>query len=135
MLEELRLKPRGGKQHNALPAEVDLVVDVRVNDRYSNQEIADILASEAPCDHISPRGLSLNSSSIPMDHELVLAGKRLGLEHYGSPTLSDQACLSCSSLKLGPGDSARSHSADEFIFIEEIEQGINTYIHLLEQIL
>jgi len=124
-----------GKQHNAVPAEVDLVIDVRVNDKYSNQEIADLLVNESPCSSIVPRSLRLNSSSIPMEHELVQAGIALGRETYGSPTLSDQAALSCPSLKLGPGDSTRSHTADEFIYVNEIEEGINLYIQLLEQIL
>ncbi len=124
-----------GKQHNAIPAEVDLVVDVRVNDQYSNQEIADILQNESPCTSITPRSLRLNSSSIPMEHELVQAGIDLGRETYGSPTLSDQSVLSCSSLKLGPGDSTRSHTADEFIYLREIEEGISIYIQLLEKIL
>ncbi len=125
----------GGKQHNAIPAVVDLVVDVRVNDKYSNQEIANILQRESPCTEIIPRSLRLNSSSIPIDHELVQAGITLGRETYGSPTLSDQAVLSCPSLKLGPGDSTRSHTADEFIYINEIEEGISLYIQLLERIL
>ena len=125
----------GGKQHNAIPAEVDLVVDVRVNDRYSNAEVVEILQSQAPCQSIIPRGLKHNSSSIPLDHELVIAGKDLGLSHYGSPTLSDQACLSCPSLKIGPGDSTRSHSANEFIYLHEIQEGIEIYIQLLEHIL
>lgn len=124
-----------GKQHNAIPAEVDLVIDVRVNDKYTNQEIADILKKESPCSEIIPRSLGLNSSSIPLDHELVLAGLDLGRETYGSPTLSDQAALSCPSLKLGPGDSTRSHTADEYIYLNEIEEGISLYIQLLERIL
>ena len=123
-----------GKQHNAIPAEVDLVVDVRVNDQYSNQEIAAILQKECPCSSILPRSLRLNSSSIPIKHELVQAGIALGRETYGSPTLSDQSVLSCPSLKLGPGDSSRSHTADEFIYITEIEEGIDLYIKLLEKI-
>ncbi|MBO6879368.1 M20 family metallo-hydrolase [Winogradskyella sp.] len=124
-----------GKQHNAVPAEVNLVVDVRVNDKYSNQEIVDILKDEAPCDSIIPRSIKLNSSFIPIDHPLVVAGVEIGRSTYGSPTLSDQAVLSCPSLKLGPGDSTRSHSADEFIYINEIEEGIKIYIELLEKIL
>lgn len=123
-----------GKQHNAIPAEVDLVVDVRVNDQYSNQEITAILQKECPCSSIIPRSLRLNSSSIPIEHELVQAGIALGRETYGSPTLSDQSVLSCPSLKLGPGDSTRSHTADEFIYIQEIEEGIDLYIKLLEKI-
>lgn len=123
-----------GKQHNAVPAEVNLVVDVRVNDKYSNQEITDILQRESPCASIVPRSLRLNSSSIPIEHPLVKAGIDLGLETYGSPTLSDQAVLSCPSLKLGPGDSKRSHIADEFIYISEIKEGIKLYIELLNKI-
>ncbi len=123
-----------GKQHNAIPAEVKLVIDVRVNDAYSNQEIVAILQKEAPCDSIIPRGIKLNSSSIPVAHELVKAGIALGRKTYGSPTLSDQACLSCPSLKLGPGDSTRSHTADEFIYIHEIEEGIQLYIELLKKV-
>jgi acetylornithine deacetylase len=124
-----------GTQHNAIPAEVDLVIDVRVNDQYSNQEIAEILQQKSPCSEIVPRSLRLNSSSISKDHELVQAGIDLGRETYGSPTLSDQAVLSCQSLKLGPGDSTRSHTADEFIYLDEINEGINLYIQLLNRIL
>lgn len=124
-----------GKQHNAVPSEVKLVVDVRVNDKYSNQEIVEILQKESPCDSIIPRGVKLNSSSIPIKHELVKAGIGLGRKTYGSPTLSDQSVLSCPSLKLGPGDSTRSHTADEFIYIKEIEEGIKIYVELLEKVL
>ena len=124
-----------GKQHNAVPAHVKLVIDVRVNDRYSNQDIVAILQEHAPCDKITPRGLKLNSSSIPIEHELVQAGIALGRKTYGSPTLSDQATLTCPSLKLGPGDSARSHSADEFIYIHEIKEGIKIYIDLLNKVI
>jgi acetylornithine deacetylase len=124
-----------GKQHNAIPAAVELVVDVRVNDQYTNKEIVEILQKQAPCDSIEPRGLKLNSSSIPVGHPLVQAGIALGRETYGSPTLSDQSVLSCPSLKLGPGDSTRSHTADEFIYVQEIEEGITLYIQLLTKIL
>ena len=124
-----------GKQHNAIPAEVELVIDVRVNDLYSNQKIAEILEKESPCTTITPRSLRLNSSFIPVEHELVKAGIALGRKTYGSPTLSDQSVLDCPSLKLGPGDSTRSHTADEFIYLQEIEEGIELYIKILEQIL
>ena len=124
-----------GKQHNAVPADLDLVIDVRVNDAYTNAEIAEILQKEAPCDSIIPRSLRLNSSSIPISHELVQAGIAMGRTTYGSPTLSDQAVLSCPSLKLGPGDSTRSHSADEFIYINEIEEGIQIYVELLNRVI
>lgn len=119
-----------GSQHNVVPAQVDMVVDVRVNDRYSNKEIADILKREAPCE-LKERSLRLNSSVIDIDHPLVKSGIALGRETYGSPTLSDQAALSCQSVKLGPGDSTRSHSADEYIYINEIEEGIDLYIKIL----
>ncbi|UII74655.1 M20 family metallo-hydrolase [Flagellimonas sp. HMM57] len=120
-----------GSQHNVVPAQVDLVIDVRVNDRYSNEEIAEMLQNEAPC-KITPRSLRLNSSAIDPDHDLVQSGLALGRKTYGSPTLSDQAALSCQSVKLGPGDSTRSHSADEFIYLDEIEKGIDVYIKILK---
>jgi acetylornithine deacetylase len=124
-----------GSQHNVVPAQVDLVIDVRVNDAYSNQEIAAILEEKSPCTKITPRSLRLNSSAISTEHELVKAGIEIGGKTYGSPTLSDQACLTCQSLKLGPGDSTRSHSADEFIYLSEIEEGIQIYIELLNRVI
>jgi acetylornithine deacetylase len=124
-----------GSQHNVVPAHVDLVIDVRVNDAYSNHEIAAILQEKSPCTKITPRSLRLNSSSISTNHDLVKTGIAMGRETYGSPTLSDQAVLSCQSLKLGPGDSTRSHSADEFIYLAEIEEGIRIYIELLKKCL
>lgn len=122
-----------GTQHNVVPAKVDLVIDVRVNDCYSNEEINEILQKKAPVSELKPRSLRLNSSFIPREHPLVKAGTDLGMKTYGSPTLSDQAMLKCPSLKLGPGDSTRSHSADEFIYVKEIEEGIEKYIKLLEK--
>jgi acetylornithine deacetylase len=124
-----------GSQHNVVPAHVDLVIDVRVNDAYSNHEIAAILQEKSPCTKITPRSLRLNSSSISTSHDLVKTGIAMGRETYGSPTLSDQAVLSCQSLKLGPGDSTRSHSADEFIYLAEIEEGIRIYIELLNSVI
>ena len=121
----------GGSQHNVVPAQVDLVIDVRVNDKYTNGEIAEILKKEAPCE-LKERSLKLNSSAIDKNHPLVQSGIALGRKTYGSPTLSDQAALTCQSLKLGPGDSTRSHSADEYIFVKEIEDGIDLYINLLK---
>lgn len=121
----------GGVQHNAVPAQVDLVLDVRVNDKYTNAEIAKLLKKEAPCE-LKERSLRLNSSAIDRNHSLVKSGIALGRETYGSPTLSDQAALTCQSLKLGPGDSTRSHSANEFIYIDEVEEGIDLYIRILE---
>ncbi|TNF70699.1 MAG: M20/M25/M40 family metallo-hydrolase [Bacteroidetes bacterium] len=124
----------GGNQHNAVPAQVEFVLDVRVNDCYTNAEIARTLKEEAPCE-LHPRSLRLNSSSIDPEHPLVRAGVALGGKTYGSPTLSDQASLDCPSLKLGPGDTLRSHSADEFIYIKEIEEGIQFYSNLLDRFL
>ena len=120
-----------GSQHNVVPAHVDLVIDTRVNDCYSNSEIDAILQKEAPCELV-PRSLNKDSSSIAMEHPLVQSGIALGRTTYGSPTLSDQAKLSCQSLKLGPGYSPRSHSADEFIYVNEVEEAVGLYIDILE---
>lgn len=123
-----------GNQHNVVPAQVSLVIDVRVNDAYTNKEIADLLKSEASCE-LQERGLKLNSSKIDKNHHLVQSGIALGKKTYGSPTLSDQAALTCQSLKLGPGDSTRSHSANEYIYLHEIEEGIDMYIKILSRFL
>ncbi len=119
-----------GKQHNVVPAECHLVLDIRVNDCYSNQEILDTVRANVAAE-INPRSMHLNASSIPVSHGLVQAGIALGRTTYGSPTLSDQSVLSCKSLKLGPGETLRSHSANEFIFIHEITEGIQLYINIL----
>jgi len=123
-----------GHQHNVIPASCKYVVDVRVTDAYSNQEVFDIIQSNVASE-VCPRSLRLNSSSIPKNHPIVKAGIKLGRQTYGSPTLSDQAVLSCPSLKLGPGQSLRSHTADEFIYINEIVEGIQLYIKILEEII
>ena len=123
-----------GKQHNVVPAECHLVVDIRVNDCYSNQEVLDTVREHVIAE-VTPRSMHLNASSIPITHGLVQAGIALGRSTYGSPTLSDQSVISCQSLKLGPGDSLRSHSADEFIFSNEIEEGIQLYIKILTDFL
>lgn len=123
-----------GKQHNVVPGSTELVIDCRVNDKYTNAEIVKILKEKAPCE-LKPRSTRLNSSSISINHPLVQAGIALGKDTYGSPTVSDQSVLSCQSLKMGPGDSLRSHSADEFIYVNEIEEGIETYIELLSKVL
>lgn len=123
-----------GHQHNVIPSSCNFVVDVRVTDAYTNQEVYEIIEANIKSD-VCPRSLRLNSSSIPKDHPIVKAGIKLGRSTYGSPTISDQAILSCPSLKLGPGESLRSHTADEFIYIYEIEEGINLYIKILNEIL
>ena len=119
-----------GKQHNVVPAECHLVVDIRVNDCYNNTEILETVNANVNAE-VMPRSMHLNASSIPVSHGLVQAGIALGRTTYGSPTLSDQSVISCQSLKLGPGESLRSHSADEFIFLNEIEEGIELYIKIL----
>jgi acetylornithine deacetylase len=119
-----------GKQHNVVPAECHLVVDIRVNDCYNNTEILDTVKANVNAE-VMPRSMHLNASSIPVSHGLVQAGIALGRTTYGSPTLSDQSVLSCKSLKMGPGETLRSHSADEFIYINEIEEGIQLYVKIL----
>lgn len=124
-----------GKQHNVVPASCDLVVDMRVNDTYENEEILEIVKKQiSQYAEVTPRSLDLGSSSISVDHSIVKSGIALGRSTYGSPTLSDQSVLSCPSLKLGPGDSTRSHSANEFIYVDEIREGIELYIKILEGI-
>ena len=123
-----------GEQHNVVPASCHFVVDVRVNDAYKNEEVFEII-NEHTKSEIVARSFTLNSSSIPNDHPIVLAGVSLGRNIYGSPTVSDQVHLTCPSLKIGPGVSARSHSADEFIFLQEIEDGIKLYIEIFNKIL
>ena len=123
-----------GNQHNVIPAECHFVVDIRITDAYSNKEVLEIVKNNVQVE-VKERSLRLNSSSIPATHSLVKAGIELGRETYGSPTLSDQAVLNCPSLKLGPGDSLRSHTADEFIYVKEIEEGIDLYIKIVEKIL
>jgi len=123
-----------GSQHNVIPSSCKYVVDVRVTDCYTNQEVFEIVAENVKSE-VCPRSQRLNSSSISKEHPIVLAGVKLGRETYGSPTISDQAILSCPSLKLGPGESLRSHTADEFIYVHEIEEGIDLYIKILEEII
>lgn len=123
-----------GSQHNVVPSVCHFVVDIRVNDLYTNLEVLDIVRKNVKVE-VKARSTRLNSSSIPVDHEIVLSGIKMGREIYGSPTLSDQSNLSCPSLKMGPGDSLRSHTADEFIYENEINQGIELYIDLLKNIL
>ncbi|MFA6945142.1 MAG: M20 family metallo-hydrolase [Pedobacter sp.] len=122
-----------GSQHNVVPAVCKFTVDVRVTDAYRNEEVLKIIAQNVDCD-VNPRSTRLKPSSISLDHPVVKAGIALGRETYGSPTTSDQALLDIPSLKMGPGDSARSHMADEYIYVNEIEQGIDLYIKLLTEI-
>ncbi len=121
------------KAHNVVPAVCRFVVDTRINELYSFDEVLATIREHVQCD-VHPRSTRLRSTSIPPDHPLVKAGISLGLGCYGSPTTSDKALMPFPALKIGPGDSARSHTADEYIFIEEIEQGIDGYIRLLNQL-
>jgi acetylornithine deacetylase len=122
------------KAHNIVPAQCKFVVDVRVNEFYSFEEILETINTSIQSE-AKPRSFRLRSTSIAMDHPLVKAGLDLGRTYYGSPTTSDKALMSFPSLKIGPGDSARSHTADEYIYIDEIKEGIELYIKLLEQVL
>ncbi len=119
-----------GQQHNVTPDRCKFVVDIRTNEYYSNREVVEILQSQLLAD-VVPRSLRLNSSRIDHDHPVIKCGEQLGLSTFGSPTLSDQALMGFPTLKIGPGSSSRSHTADEYILISEIEEGINTYIDLL----
>lgn len=119
------------KAHNVVPASCKFVVDVRVNEQYGFDEVLECLKASVKAELVS-RSFRMKSSMIPMDHPIVKAGKKLGLAHYGSPTTSDKALMPFPALKIGPGDSARSHTADEYIYITEIENGISGYIQLIE---
>lgn len=123
-----------GSQHNVVPAQCKFVVDVRTTDIYTNLEVLEIIKSNVKSD-IHARSTRLNPSTIPSDHPIVKAGVALGKNLYGSPTMSDQALLPIPSIKVGPGDSARSHTADEFIYLKEIEEGVRFYIALLGKVL
>jgi acetylornithine deacetylase len=119
------------KTHNVVPSECDFVVDIRVNEWYSFEEIIATIRENVKSE-IIPRSVRLNPSLIKKDHPLVMAGTKLGISSYGSPTCSDMALMNFPSLKIGPGDSSRSHIADEYIFVNEIKEGIEKYIQLLQ---
>ena len=119
-----------GTQHNVVPASCEFVVDVRTNEYYSNRQVVEFLQNNLTS-QVNPRSLRLNSSGISLEHPIVIKGKQLGLSIFGSPTLSDQSLMDFLSIKIGPGKSSRSHTADEFIALSEIRQGIDTYINLL----
>jgi len=119
-----------GTQHNVVPDECRFVVDVRTNELYTNQEVFDIIKSHIKSE-VKARSFRLGSSSIAEDHYLVVRCLQMGMKPFGSPTLSDQALMPFPSFKLGPGESSRSHSADEYIRLGEIEQAIDTYVRLL----
>jgi len=120
-----------GTQHNVIPAECTFTVDIRSNEYYSNQDLY-----EEICKHIqgtcTARSFRLNSSRIELSHPLVQKTLSMGKKPFGSPTLSDQALLPCPSIKMGPGESCRSHTADEYIELEEIYQAIDLYVEILD---
>ena len=120
-----------GTQHNVVPDECRFVIDVRTNEYYQNEYLFSFLQKHMKKCQLKARSFRLSSSHIPIGHPLVMKSLQMGLVPFGSPTLSDQALMPFLSLKMGPGDSARSHSADEFICISEIEQAIKTYVELL----
>ncbi|MBC7922944.1 MAG: M20 family metallo-hydrolase [Ferruginibacter sp.] len=125
---------QAGSQHNVVPDACRFTVDVRVTEQYTNEAVLDLIRRHVRAE-VTPRSVRLKPSSIPSDHPIVRAGLAMGLRTYGSPTTSDQALLDVPSLKMGPGQSERSHTADEFIHLSEIEEGIQTYVRLLEQVI
>ena len=121
-----------GYQHNIIPDSCKYVVDLRSNELYKNTDLLELIRKHLKYSSITPRSTCINSSSIPMEHPVVQRGLSLGLTAFGSPTTSDQAQIPYPSMKIGPGDSARSHTADEYIELEEIDKGVEIYIQLLE---
>jgi acetylornithine deacetylase len=124
---------QAGSQHNVIPDECRFTVDIRVTDAYTLEETLEIIRKNVSCE-VTPRSIRLRSSGISKEHPLYKAAIALNIKPYGSPTLSDQALMPFPTIKLGPGDSARSHTADEFIYLEELKNGVETYIRLLEKL-
>ncbi len=122
------------KAHNVVPAQCKFLIDVRVNELYSLEDVVNTIRTNVQS-QITHKPLRIKSTSIPVDHPIVQAGLALGKDYYGSPTTSDKALMPFPALKMGPGDSARSHIADEFIFTDEIKEGIEVYIQLLNKVL
>ncbi|HRE50965.1 MAG TPA: M20 family metallo-hydrolase [Flavitalea sp.] len=122
------------KAHNVVPSQCSFVADIRVNELYRFEEILDTVRANIVSEAV-PRSLRMRSSLIPADHPLVRSGLQLGRTCYGSPTTSDKALMPFPALKMGPGDSARSHTADEYIYTHEIKDGIILYIQLLNNVL
>jgi acetylornithine deacetylase len=120
-----------GTQHNVVPDLLHFVIDIRTNEYYDNEEVYAFLQQHMKHCELKARSFRLHSSSIALDHPLVVRCKEMGLEPFGSPTLSDQALMPFASFKLGPGQSSRSHSADEYIMLSEIEQALDIYLRLL----
>lgn len=119
-----------GTQHNVVPDECKFIIDVRTNEHYTNEEVFAFLETKLKSD-ITARSFHLHSSSIPKEHTLIQRCLAMGMTPFGSPTLSDQALMRFPSFKLGPGESARSHSANEFICLSEIKDAITKYVQLI----
>jgi Acetylornithine deacetylase/Succinyl-diaminopimelate desuccinylase and related deacylases len=122
------------KAHNVIPSSCKFIIDVRVNELYTLEEAYEIIQMNIQS-KATPRSCRLRSTIIPTDHPLVKAGSSLGFKTYGSPTSSDKALMPFPALKIGPGDSARSHTADEFIYVNEIRNGIDLYIQILNKLM
>lgn len=122
-----------GYQHNVIPDKCHFVVDIRSTDKYSNQDILDIAKQHVKAELV-PRSIRLGSSYLPEDLKISRVADQLGIEKFGSPTTSDQAVMRFPTFKMGPGKSERSHTADEFLYLEELQQGIGGYIKLLEKL-
>lgn len=120
-----------GTQHNVVPDKCDFVVDVRSNELYSNEELFRIIDEHTDCE-VKPRSFRLNSSRIALENPFVQRAVMIGKVPYGSPTLSDQTFMPFPTLKMGPGDSARSHTANEYIHLSEIREAIELYVKLLD---
>lgn len=123
-----------GTQHNVIPDSLHFVIDIRTNEYYQNEFLYEFLRKKMKKCRLEPRSFRLHSSSITESHPLIKKCKAMGMRPFGSPTLSDQALMPFTSFKLGPGKSARSHSANEYIRISEIEHAIETYVNLLSDI-
>ncbi|MEQ8363670.1 MAG: M20 family metallo-hydrolase [Cyclobacteriaceae bacterium] len=121
---------QAGLAHNQVPETCKFTVDCRVTDAYTLEEVIEIVQQNVSCE-VKPRSIRLRPSGIDMQHPLIKAGRQLKKEMYGSPTSSDQALIPVPSIKMGPGDSARSHAANEFIYLDEIKNGIKDYIQLV----
>ena len=120
-----------GTQHNVIPDSLHFVIDVRTNEYYQNEFVFSFLQKHMQNSILKARSFRLHSSSIPTDHPLVKRCVELGMKPFGSPTLSDQALMPFPSFKLGPGESSRSHSANEYIRISEIERALDTYLKII----
>lgn len=122
-----------GTQHNVVPDECRFVVDVRPNGMYSNQELLALIKEGVSCE-VKERSTRIGSSHLPVSHPVVRRGLSLGLQPFGSPTTSNQALCSFPTLKIGPGDSSRSHGPDEYITLDEIATGVDLYVKLLDDL-